>query len=159
MPTIISDTELKSLDQILQQEDECAWALEAEIDYNAKLDFSDSSSDEGESEREQQNKKTTTTTAGTSSSSSGSPSKPTVIDATKKSSTSQADALGPSSKAAAAMLGGPSAHSGLSHRDQLERDRLNYVGRKSDSVYEFNKHEVSAFLNVAWLRMLQYEKL
>lgn len=50
-PAIIDDQELKSLDQILKTDLECDWALEQEIDYTAKLEFSDNDTDEEEMEQ------------------------------------------------------------------------------------------------------------
>ena len=122
MPTIISDKELKSLDNILKQEKECTWALEAEIDYTAKLDFSDNSSDEEGDEQ----KKSTTTAASTAAT-----SKPTVIDATKKAPADSAGSEGTSGSKAPLL--GPTP--------PFNQDRTSYVGRKSDSVYEFNRHD------------------
>ena len=160
MPTIISEKELKSLDNILIKERECTWALEAEIDYNAKLDFSDSSGDE---ESEEQKKSSSTAT-------SSSTSKPTVIDATKKSDlrstttgivVSKDDRLAASSANAPAetqgsLLGDPPrvGPNTLGPTPPFNQDRSSYVGRKSDSVYEFNRkyQEVCFVVNLYRVR-------
>lgn len=143
MPTIISDKELKSLDHLLSEK-ECTWALEAEIDYTAKLDFSDNSS-EDESEDP---KKSTSTTNNSSSKS--------VIEPYMKSSSGL-----PNERSLKNSEGGsfrdyppedsnpPKGHTlGPSGPFRQDQNRNTYVGRKSDSVYEFNRKDSEVIFSI-----------
>lgn len=60
-PAIIDDQELQSLDQILKTDLECDWALEQEIDYSAKIEFTDDSDTDDEQNEKQDKQKRQTT--------------------------------------------------------------------------------------------------
>lgn len=56
-PAIIDDKELKSLDKILKTDLDCDWADEKEIDYGAKIHFSDGDESTDDDDNEESNNK------------------------------------------------------------------------------------------------------
>ena len=144
MPTIISDKELKSLDQILN-ENECTWALEAEIDYNAKLDFSDSSSEDESEDPKKHSSNITSNSSNRPVIDSSFNKKPLALPINErlaKDSLYQETVRfrdGPPEDMPGHVLA-----SSAPFRQDL--NRTSYQGRKSDSVYEFNRKESEVFL-------------
>ncbi|KAJ6223719.1 hypothetical protein RDWZM_002264 [Blomia tropicalis] len=158
MPVIISETELKSLDKILNQDGECSWAMEAEIDYHAKLDFSDSSSDDDEEPKSKSsgsnnsatNTTSTTTTATTKpviekpnseaskvqSTSSSNPA-PVPKDLSSKTKDESSESRSGSVELSSSVPFRQPAQPPLQH----DSYRTSYLGRKSDSIYEFNRKD------------------
>lgn len=50
-PAIISENELKNLDSLIKENEECGWAVETSIDYTEKLNFSDNEEDDSAKEK------------------------------------------------------------------------------------------------------------
>lgn len=50
-PAIISENELKNLDSLIKENEECGWAVETSIDYTEKLNFSDNEDEDSTKEK------------------------------------------------------------------------------------------------------------
>lgn len=138
MPSIISEHELKSLDQILEKQLDDGWTLEEEIDYNAKIEFSDD--DEDEMDMSSKNDDLPDSKTQSEAQDKGSESNMTLDSCEDREVANSAikNDFKPPPNDSDSMKPYPLRQGGGAGG---YKDNSRYYGRKSDSVYEFSRKD------------------
>lgn len=146
MSSIITDNELKNLDQILEKQIESGWTLEEDIDYNAKIEFSD----DDDEDRLNQSANATTATTSTTKNEETSDGKTiselslrtddksdSHVVRSRESSSSSNKHDDPKTIDSNVKPYGPRQLGYSNNNNNNNR----YYGRKSDSVFEFSRKD------------------